>query len=94
MRYTNTLKFCMGTIVCLSLLMTFSADAAGKMYHKISKEEARELIDKANVIFFDVREDNDWASSQYRIKSALRLDLKKTNLTDLNLSNDVTLVLY
>ena len=82
------------TFVSLFLLIVFSGSAAGLSYQKMSKEEVRELLDKNDVVIFDVREPKDWESSQQKIKSALRLDLNKTKLSDLKVPKDITLVLY
>ena len=82
------------TFVSLLLLIFFCGSAAGLSYQKISKEEVRELLDRNDVVIFDVREPRDWESSQLKIKSALRLDLNKTKLSDLKVPKDITLVLY
>ena len=38
---------------------------------RISKEEARELLDDPEVIFLDVRLGSDWQASQFKIEGAV-----------------------
>ncbi len=80
--------------VCLLIIFAFHGCAWGQSIKKISKEEVREFIGKSNVVIFDVRTPGDWESSRFKIESAVRLDLKKTNLADIKIPKDMTVVFY
>ena len=81
-------------IVCLFIVFAFCGNIAGQSYQIVSKEEANKIIGKSDVVIFDVRETRDWESSQFKIKSSLRLDLKKTSLADIKLPKDTTVIFY
>ena len=80
--------------LCLFIVFGLCGIVAAQSYHKISKEDARKYLGKNNTVIFDVRETRDWESSQFKIKSALRVDLKKTKLSDLKLPKDITAIFY
>jgi rhodanese-related sulfurtransferase len=90
----RTWKPLSAVFLCLYIVFGLCGIVAGQSYQKITKEDAKEIIGKNGVVTFDVRETRDWESSKFKIKSALRVDLKKTKLADLNLPKDITVIFY
>ena len=90
----RTLKPLSAVFLCLFIVFGLCGIVAGQSYQVITKEDANEIIGKNGVVTFDVREARDWESSQFKIKSSLRLDLKKTSLADIKLPKDTTVIFY
>jgi len=60
---------------------------------RIEKEELVKLLDNPDVIILDVRVQNDWSLSAFKIKGAVRLD-NADALVKVTYPMDKTLILY
>jgi hypothetical protein len=72
----RTMKAVLGLLVVLALcgvLRTTQAAAADDV-PRISKEEAKALLGKPNVVFIDARVDKAWKESSQQITGAVRVD--------------------
>jgi rhodanese-related sulfurtransferase len=74
----------------------FAASSVGgeEGFTVISQDQLREDIAKPDLIVVDVRTDNDWASSQFKIKGAQRQSPNEAKEWMDNYSKDKTIVLY
>jgi hypothetical protein len=63
---TIFLVFAVATIIPTS--QTLLADEVSR----ISKEEAKEMVDNPDVVFLDLRAGSDWRASDIKIKGAVR----------------------
>lgn len=61
---------------------------------RITKEKLKEMLGNPDVITIDVRIENDWKTSEVKIKGAVREDPKKVNSWMNNYPKEKTLVFY
>lgn len=82
----------LGLLVAMILGLTTIGVAAS--VEKMTKEELKPIMDKSTVSILDVRKGRDWSSSEFKIKGAVRVDLKNIVADAGQFSKDQTLVLY
>jgi rhodanese-related sulfurtransferase len=61
---------------------------------RITKEEAKELLDNPHTIFLDVRAGSDWRASDMKITGALREDSRNLEEWIVNYDRQKTYILY
>ena len=70
-----------GLIVAL-LITLFAIPVTAADIPLMTKETLKEKLDDANVVIVDVRKGRDWKSSEFKIKGALKSDLKDIDSWD------------
>jgi len=82
-------------VIPLFLIMAFTGVSLAKDAPRISKEELKTLMGKANVVILDVRVKGDWEGSKEKIRGAVWEDPgKKTKDWADKYPKDRTLVFY
>jgi rhodanese-related sulfurtransferase len=61
---------------------------------RVGKDTLKSWLGDPNVLLIDVRADNDWQSSDKKIKGAVRQDPKQTKTWAAGLPKDKKIVLY
>jgi hypothetical protein len=61
---------------------------------RITKEEAKEILDNPHVIFLDVRAGSDWRASDMKIMGAIREDPRNLEEWIANYDRQKTYILY
>jgi hypothetical protein len=67
---------------------------AGDDVPRMTKEEAKALLGKPNVIFIDARTDSAWKGSDRRITGAVRVDRFDIESQAGNYEKDTTFIVY
>jgi len=92
----RTMKLVLGLLVVLAFcnvalpVQTAAADDVPR----ISKEEAKSLLGRPNVVFFDARVDKTWKGSSRKILGAVRVDLYDLETQAANYGKDATFIVY
>ncbi len=83
-------------IVALSVaaLATFTVTAIAADVPRMTKEELKGQLGKADVVIVDVRIGKDWKASEFKIKGAVRGDPSDVDSWMTKHPKDKTLVLY
>lgn len=92
----RTMKAVLVLLVVLALcgiLRTTQATAADNV-PRISKEEAKALLGKPNVVFLDARVDKAWKGSGRQIPGAVRVDLFDLETQAANYGKNTTFIIY
>lgn len=89
-KLSNTLK----TLILALFVFGLSSQTFAANVGKMTKEELKNIMDKDNVTILDVRKGRDWSSSEFKIKGAVRVDLKNIVTDAKQFPKDQTLVLY
>lgn len=85
--------FAMAIIIC-GMMLLVAIDASAQV-PRMTKEELKALLDKADVIIIDVRQPGQWESSNLKVVDARREEPgKKTESWAMKYSKDKTIVLY
>jgi rhodanese-related sulfurtransferase len=94
MKVTNTKTLMFLSAFVMAILITTSHEISATEIPRITKEEARELMDNPDVVFLDVRSGSDWRASDIKINGAVHED--STNLKDWISNYDMkkTYILY
>ncbi len=81
-------------LLVMVAVITASQEIWAKEIPRMTKEEAREMMDNPDVIFLDVRSGSDWRASDIKISGAVHED--PANLKDWIDNYDVgkTYILY
>lgn len=83
-----------GIGICTALVLTTLSSALSEDVTRMTKDELRSLIDKADVIVVDVRTGRDWKSGEFKIHKAVREEPDQVASWANKYSKDKTLVLY
>ena len=89
-------KIAVGLMVVLALgsvlrpTQAFAADDVPR----ISKEDARALLGKPNVVFLDARVDKAWKGSRRQITGSVRVDVFDMETQAANYGKDTTFIVY
>ena len=75
------------------LLLT-GATALAVEVKKISKEDLKSMLGSSELVLLDVRTGNDWSSSEYKIKGAVRIEGEEIDAATKRYHKDQTIVLY
>jgi hypothetical protein len=75
---------------CVTGVRTAGAGAVPRM----TKEELKGMLGSSDLMIIDVRRGNDWTSSEFKIKGALRKDPSAFDKWKGDLPKDKTVVLY
>ena len=59
-------------VICLGVVFMAAISARAAEAPRMSTEQLKSMIEDPNVIVIDVRQDNDWAESNAKIKGAVR----------------------
>lgn len=59
-------------VICLGVVLMAAISARAAEAPRMSTEQLKSMIEDPNVIVIDVRQDNDWAESNTKIKGAVR----------------------
>jgi Rhodanese-like domain len=82
-------------MVSLLLLAAFASESLAKEAPRMTKEELKALMGKADVVIIDARAKGDWEGSKEKIQGAIREDPdKKTKEWANKYPKDKTLVFY
>lgn len=65
------------SVILIAALWSLAAFASHETVPRITKEEAVKLLDDPDVVFIDARLATDWRASEFMIKGAVRIDIKK-----------------
>ena len=78
------------------LIGTAAAPAAAATAEapRITKEEARALLDAPNVVFVDARTESAWSKSDRKIKGAVRIDKWDLQMWASSYPDDTTFIIY
>ena len=79
--------------ISLTLLLIGSLSFADEA-KRMTKEELKEMLDSPDLVLIDVRQGNDWAASEMKIKGALREDPQKPDDWAAKYGKEKTVVLY
>lgn len=85
----------MKNILSLLIALVFFAGSAAfaDQVPRMDKDELKAMLGKEDVVILDVRRGEDWASSEFKIKDAVRID--NGDLSKITqYPKDKTLVLY
>jgi len=82
--------------VALTVLAVFSLNALAVSPPRITKEELKSMLGDPKLVVVDVRRNQDWNSSEYKIKGAVRgdPDPRKVESWARKYSKDKTFVVY
>lgn len=78
----------------LATLITTSQAVLADEIPRITKEEAKEMLDNPDVVFLDVRSGSDWRASDIKIKGAVYADSAKLKDWISNYDMKKTYILY
>jgi biopolymer transport protein ExbD len=78
----------------LATLITTSQEVLADEIPRVTKEEAREMIENPDVVFLDVRSGSDWRASDIKIKGAVYEDSAKLKDWISNYDMNKTYILY
>lgn len=89
----------MKTLIILSafvvaVLITTNYAALANEIPRISKQEAREMLDDPEVVFMDVRSGSDWRASQVKISGAVYEDYRNVETWVQEYDPEKTYILY
>jgi len=92
----RTIKAVLGLLVVLALcgVLRPTQSAAADDVTRISKEEAKALLGKPNVVFLDARVEKAWKGSSRKILGAVRIDLFDLETQAANYGKDATFIIY
>jgi hypothetical protein len=92
----RTMKLVPGLLVVLAFCNVAppAQAAAADDVPRISKEEAKALLGKPNVVFLDARVDKTWKGSSRKILGAVRVDLYDLETQAANYGKDATFIVY
>ena len=92
----RTMKAVLGLLVVLALsgVLRPTQTAAADDVTRISKEEAKALLGKPNVVFLDARVEKAWKGSSRKILGAVRIDLFDLETQAANYGKDTTFIIY
>ena len=80
-------------MISLMLFMMPALTALADEVPRMSKEELKELLGSPDLVIVDVRRGNDWNSSEFKIKGAVRESGPGIAWAE-NYDKDKTIVLY
>jgi len=83
-----------GIVMVFVLAAVFATQAAAQEAKRMSIEELKGMLGNPDLVIVDVRRDGDWASSQVKIKGAVREDPEKVDTWMSKYPKDKTLVFY
>lgn len=83
-----------GIGLCMIFVFTGFSLALSAEVPRTTKEELKTLIQKGKVVVLDVRTPSDWASSKYKIHTAIRENPDQVASWAKKYSKDQRLVLY
>jgi rhodanese-related sulfurtransferase len=83
-----------GIVTVFVLAAVFATPAAAQEAKRMSIEELKGMLGNPDLVIVDVRRDGDWASSQVKIKGAVREDPEKMDTWMSKYPKDKTLVFY
>ena len=72
----------------------FSTPAVSKDVPRITKEELKALLDKPDLVIIDVRQNEHWNGSDFKIKGAIREDNSDVKSWVYKYPKDKLIVLY
>jgi hypothetical protein len=81
-------------IICLILLNIIPGAAESAEAPRISREELKAMIVSDDIIIIDVLTENDWKTSKFKIKGAVRENPKDVESWTYKYSKDKTIVFY
>ena len=82
-------------VLVLTLLVGFGAATSGWSEDlTIDKDALNGMLSAPDLVVLDVRTGNDWSSSEFKIKSAVRAPASEYEDWSASLAKDNTLVLY
>ena len=89
----------MKTLIILSafvvaVLITTNYAALANEIPRISKQEAREMLDDPEVVFMDVRSGSDWRASRVKISGAVYEDYRNVETWVQEYDPEKTYILY
>ncbi len=82
------------TAFVVAVLITTNYAALANEIPRISKEEAREMLDNPDVVFLDVRSGSDWRASQVKISGAVYEDYRNVETWAQKYDPEKTYILY
>ena len=86
-----------GRLWMLVLLLAVSVAttvAGAEEVPRMAKEELKGMLDSPDVVIVDVRTGKDWDASEFKVKSAKRMDPSDFDSWKGELPKDKTIVLY
>lgn len=83
-----------GIGICVVFVFTAFSLALSAEVPRTTKEELKTLIEKGKVVVLDVRTPSDWASSKYKVHTAIRENPDQVKSWAKKFSKDQRLVLY
>jgi rhodanese-related sulfurtransferase len=87
-------NFKFSLLACLIVFFAASLAFADEAITTITKDQLKEDLAKPDVVIIDVRANNDWASSQWKIQGAVRQVPAEAKDWVGKYSKDKTIVLY
>lgn len=81
-------------LVLFVLLLAVSPAVSGAEVKSIDKDGLKAMLGNSDLVIFDVRAGKDWSSSEFKIKSAVRLTSETSAAAMNTTSKDKTLVFY
>jgi Rhodanese-like domain len=92
----RTMSALFGLLLVLALCGILRTTQAAAAYDvpRISKEEAKALLGKPNVVFLDARVDKAWKESSRQITGAVRVDEFDLETQAANFGKDAIFIIY
>ncbi len=82
------------TLLATFLIIVMVAFANAQEAVKISKDDLKHKLAQPDVVILDARSERDWASSQWKIQGAVRVEPSRVNDWKDKYSRDKTIVVY
>lgn len=82
------------TLLATFLLILTASFANSQEVVKITKDDLKQKLAQPDVVIMDARSERDWASSQWKIQGAVRVEPSRVNDWKDKYSGDKTIVIY
>jgi hypothetical protein len=90
----RTARLLPGVLIVLAIACAAQPAPASDGVPRITKEEAKALLGKPNVVFVDARTDSAWKGSDRKITGAVRYDRFDPDAVAGNSGKDTTFIVY
>jgi rhodanese-related sulfurtransferase len=84
----------MGIIMAFAIVASLATPAVAQEAKRMSIQELKGMLGTPDLVIIDVRRDEDWKSSNVKIKGAVREDPEKVDTWMSKYPKDKTLVFY
>lgn len=82
------------TLLAAFIVVAMVSFANAQEVVKISKDDLKQKLAQPDVVILDARSERDWASSQWKIQGAARVEPSRVDDWKDKYSRDKTIVLY